>query len=196
MKSASRRNRKSLSLWRFFLNISPWLFGSFAAILIIWFFWPRDQRVVVRETIQKIASQATFEGELHPFAELQWADLVAENATEDFQALLVSGDRRRVVVSGRRALAQQLAILRHAMAQLVVGALWPEIEVKGDTAVVTLTGRALGRTPGREDYFLEEHALSLTFKKHGGDWLLARASNSKPIPDLEHLLAEPGSLSY
>ena len=85
------------------------------------------------------------------------------------------------VLHGRKPLIQKVVLARTKLAQLAVGFFNLQVSVDGDQATVELEGRAMGRLPGREDYFLEQHKGVVTLSKIEGEWLIQHAHNIEPI---------------
>lgn len=143
-------------------------------------FFLRDERTIIREMLSDAAKKASFEGQIHPFERLAWAKELSYYVGQDCKFVLLTPNGTKEVLSGREALREKLLLFRSALDQFAMAVLSPDVEVDQSEAHVTLTARGIGREPGREDYFKEEHALRVDLKKISGHWEIVRAQNTEP----------------
>ena len=152
---------------------------TFALILTQLFSGSDDD--AIRSILDDTAVKASFEGSIHPLKMAQYAATLIEPVTKDVEIVANYGDEQHLAIDGRKALQQKLLLLRRHLDQLAVVLTDVRIRVDGKTAQVEAEGRAMGRSPGREDYFLEVHELILDFEYVEGQWKLRKAMNKEPF---------------
>jgi hypothetical protein len=139
-----------------------------------------DEVSVIKARLAKGAKSASFEGQIHPFERLAWAKEIAGYFSPECAFVLRTPEGEREILQGPKDLQEKLVVARSALDQFAFAILAPQITLKAISAEVVLTARGIGREPGRTDYFKEEHKLSVSLQKTGGEWQIIRVENIEP----------------
>ncbi len=158
----------------------------FAALLVAGLIWyknrPSDE-AQIKSLITELTRSASFENDDSKLMErLEWASTLARSVTDPCTVtILFESEDKKVLVLTRKEVTQHLVALRQNLAQIAFTLVSPIVEVKDDTALVRGTGRGMGRSPGREDYFLESHEVEIHLTKESGEWKISSLKNLEPI---------------
>jgi hypothetical protein len=163
--------------------------GALGAMLVVWatLSWlVVDERDEIRSVLDSLASAGSFEGNVHPIEQLGYAKSIASFFASDVKLHVLDDEGLRPAINGRKDLEEKLLVVRRMLEQLAVKTSSIGISLKGGVAEVTCEGRAMGREPGRADYFLEQHDLKARLEKIDGKWLITSGQNVNPIESASH----------
>lgn len=135
----------------------------------------------IHMVFDEIAQNGSFEGEFHPIESLALAKETTKSFDDSFRLTLMTTSDEKVVIRNEKELRQKVILARTHLSQLAVGLFDRDIEIVGDSAIVKGTARGMGRSNGREDYFLEEHPVRIELEKTGGKWKIVNARNTEAI---------------
>lgn len=139
---------------------------------------PREEEQV-KAVFTDLARRATFEGPLHPIEILTQVRELGESFHPEVRITVHYGGETHQV-EGREKLLEYAAAARKQLAQAASAVEDLQVAVRGDEAEVNGTGKLMGRTPGRDDYFLEQHRFRAFLVNSDGRWLIRKAEN---LPD-------------
>lgn len=130
----------------------------------------------IRAVFSELTQQATFEGEIHPL------ELIKEVrrfglAFHPEVRLIAHYDGETHQVDGREKLLEYVAGARKRLAQAASSVEDLKIQVTGDEAEVNGHGSLMGRVPGRDDYFLEQHRFRAALVNVDDHWTIKEAEN-------------------
>jgi hypothetical protein len=133
--------------------------------------------------LSDVARLASFEeGERKSVEDLFWASEVADHCTDPCKVVINIKDQEPEKLNlSKKEVTQHLVAAKNHLAQLAVALLDPKVEVRGEKAIVRGTGRGMGRSPGRTDYFLESHSVEIELVRLSGGWKLSSITNLDPI---------------
>ena len=138
-------------------------------------------QAVIQKRINEIAAYGIFEGQEHPLRtvakSMRLASLFADPC--HVRLLLTSGEREFFVQ--RADLTDHYRLLRTRLEQLATKTSDMSIVATGERATATMVVSAMGREPGREDYFMEKHRVEMTLEQRDGEWLVTEVRNLDPI---------------
>lgn len=154
------------------------------ALVIRHYFFP-DQKKQIRSLFAHIAANASFDAEEHPFARLAAVRALLDTLSEDVSVNLLRPSGIEEVAHGKKGLMEKVTAARASLAQLAVSFSSFTITLKKDQAEVECTARAMGRDPGRDDYFLEVHRISCLLRKEAKGWRISRIQNIDPYSENE-----------
>lgn len=156
-----------------------------AGLLIViaaWFVFEgrqSDDAAQIRGLFNEIASEATFEGPLHPLEIMKQARHFTRHFSTDVDIVARYEDQERRYV-GQKEIERFAAMGRKELAQAACRVDDLKISINYPYAVATGVGRLMGRTPGRDDYFLEQHRFQARLQNIGGEWLILSVENVPP----------------
>lgn len=167
------KNRNVVRL-SFFLIVA-----IFAVVLFKWLA-PSDKAKITK-LLKDLSTNASFEGQVHPFVQLEWASSMMKSCREPCTVLLHLTDELKEYKLSHQEGIQHLLAIRKMLAQVAVAVLSPKIELDGERATVHATARVMGKTPGRDDYYLESHPVEIKLIKEDRLWLISSIENLDTI---------------
>lgn len=76
-------------------------------------------------------------------------------------------------IAGREELVRRIAAARSRLTSLELTLMAPSVTIDGDRATVTVTGTALGATPGGDGRFMDVHRVEIALVRRDGAWLVS-----------------------
>lgn len=162
--------------------MKKYLLTGITVLALLFLLWPgTSDEELIRKIFEDVKTNGSFEGEIHPIERIAQAKETTKNVIDTIVITVVTTERDRVVVKNKKELQQKIIAARTHLAQLAVGLFDIRVELSGDTAKVFGIARGMGRSNGREDYFLEEHKVEIDLFKEDGEWKIVSAKNTNPI---------------
>jgi hypothetical protein len=166
---------------------APSLFTIAVTIFFGWYLlFAETPQAKIKRALNELVERGSFIGEEKLVEQLARAHDIGGYFTSDFEARVLDTVGERTVVHNRKELEQRILAARPQLAELKLSYENLSIEIKDDNAIVHLFAHALGRTPGRDDFFEEKHRIMLRFVREGRYWLIARGENLDPVEPFDN----------
>jgi len=127
----------------------------------------------------------SFEGEGLIGDQISYGSSIADFCSEPCRVVITRESGVSQLSLTRKEIVQRLIVVRQQLAQLGIVFLHPEISVRGSGATVVAEARGMGRSTGRDDYFLEVHKIKLDLVRDGKSWKVRRIENVDPLLDVD-----------
>lgn len=144
-----------------------------AVLLFRWFIpEPRDSQIL--KIVEQLRNCGTFEDSKPIFERMEIAKTCSNFLAEEIRIRFLSEDEMHEIRASRKEAKDRYLALRGSLAQLATHTSNIKIEWNNDNPLVMLHVRAMGREPNRDDYFLEQHDVTLSFvkKSNSDQWSL------------------------
>lgn len=167
------------------MKIAAFVLSAFALFLILRS-CEADEESIIRAQLEQMRQVAELRAPEPPLNAAARAKRLADYFTADTEFEYKLSSRGVSTLESREELQQRFLAARRQLSSLELTI--EDIDVNLSTeeaATVELTASALGRMPGEEGQFLEQHRILLSFVKTEGNWLIASCKHLRDLRETE-----------